>query len=275
METLSLSQLLDRHELARLAWEAADEAGAFLRDQRPDRLEVFTKSSPTDVVTAMDRESEKLIVGRILAQRPGDEVVGEEGSDRAGSTGVRWIIDPLDGTVNYLFGIPTWGVSVGVHRDGAGEVGVIATPDFHESFLGIRGEGAWRIRGDSAERLMGRSTPSLDQALVATGFGYAPERRLAQVAVLEGLITRVRDIRRTGCATIDFTWLAMGRLDAYYERGIHPWDYAAGLVIAAEAGARTWLTSLPGSGDTVVCAMPTIFDELHDLLLGLGVDSGP
>lgn len=275
METMPLATLLDMHECARLAWEVANDAGTFLRDERPDELEVFSKSTPTDVVTAMDRSSESMIVSRIRSTRPNDGILGEEGSSRSGTSGVTWIIDPLDGTVNYLFGIPTWGVSVGVQTDGVGDVGVIAIPDLHESYVGIRGSGAWRIRGDGAERIVGRPTASLDQALVSTGFGYAPDRRLSQVLVLEGVIAHVRDIRRTGCATIDFTWLASGRIDAYYERGIHPWDYAAGLVIVEEAGARTWTTSTPESGTTVVCAMPAIFDELRDRLLALGVDQGP
>lgn len=275
MESLPRDVLLGRHERARLAWEVAHDAGVFLRDERPDDLEVSSKSTPTDVVTAMDRASEDLIVSRIVSAYPDDGILGEEGSARSGTSGATWIIDPLDGTVNYLFGIPTWGVSVGVHVDGVGEVGVIATPEFDESFVGIRGHGAWRVRGETAERITGRTSNGLGQALVATGFGYSPERRLSQVAVLDGLIAHVRDIRRTGCATIDFTWLALGRLDAYYERGIHPWDYAAGLVIVEEAGARTWTTTRPGSGTTVVCAMPSLFEELLERLLALGVDQGP
>jgi len=275
VETMPLDVLLEKHECLRLAWGVADAAGAFLRDERPGELEVFSKSTPTDVVTAMDRASEEMIFRRILETRPDDGIIGEEGSSRSGSSGVTWIIDPLDGTVNYLFGIPTWGVSVGVHVEGIGDVGVIATPDLCESYVGVRGHGAWRIRGDVAERISGRPTSSLDQALVSTGFGYAPDRRLSQVSVLEGLIAHIRDIRRTGCATIDFTWLASGRIDAYYERGIHPWDYAAGLVIVEEAGARTWTTSSPDSGTTVVCAMPAIFDDLVARLLALGVERGP
>jgi myo-inositol-1(or 4)-monophosphatase len=272
---MSLDALLGEHELARVAWEAAAEAGAFLRDERPDDLEVFSKSTPTDVVTAMDRASEAMIVDRILGARPDDGLLGEEGSARTGSTGVTWIIDPLDGTVNYLFGIPTWGVSVGVHVGGIGDVGVIATPELHESYVGLRGSGAWRIRGDRAERLRGRVTRGLGDALVATGFGYAPERRLSQIAVLEGVIAHIRDIRRSGCATIDFSWVASGRIDAYFERGIHLWDYAAGLVIVEEAGARTWTSTSPDGVTTVVCAMPEVFDELRERLVALGVESGP
>jgi myo-inositol-1(or 4)-monophosphatase len=275
VESMPLARLLEKHECARLAWQVANDAGRFLRDERPDELEVFSKSTPTDVVTEMDRASEEIIVGCIVGARPNDGILGEEGSTRTGTSGVNWIVDPLDGTVNFLFGIPTWGVSVGVQVDGVGEVGVIATPVLGESYVGIRGSGAWRIRGDVAERINGRPTEELGQALVATGFGYAPDRRLAQVAVLEGVIAHVRDIRRTGCATVDFTWLASGRIDAYYERGIHPWDYAAGLVIVEEAGARTWTTSSPESGTTVVCAMPSIFDELLEKLQALGVERGP
>lgn len=275
MESMPLARLLQKHECAPLAWQVANDAGQFLREERPDELEVFSKSAPTDVVTEMDRASEEMIVGCIVGACPNDGILGEEGSTRTGTSGVSWIVDPLDGTVNYLFGIPTWGVSVGVQVDGVGEVGVIATPDLGESYVGICGSGAWRIRGDVAERINGRPTEQLGQALVATGFGYTPDRRLAQIAVLEGVIAHVRDIRRTGCATVDFTWLASGRVDAYYERGIHPWDYAAGLVIVEEAGARTWTTSSPECGTTVVCAMPSIFDELLEKLQALGVERGP
>lgn len=234
-----------------------------------------TKSSPSDVVTAMDRASEALIVSRILDSYPDDGIVGEEGTRRAGTTDVTWVIDPLDGTVNYLFHVPLWGVSVGVEVGGVREVGVIATPIFDESFVAIRGRGAWRVKAGMATRLRARTTSSLDQALVATGFGYTPERRQSQARVLQSVIPRVRDIRRTGCATTDFTWLALGRIDAYFERGLHHWDYSAGLLIAEEAGCTTRLLSDPESGDFTVCATSEIFDELLSILIELGADRGP
>lgn len=273
---MSLSEILDLHPQARLAWEVAEDAGSFLRDDRPAQLNVDVKSTPTDAVTDMDRGAEARIVSRLLAERPEDAIVGEEGTSTQGRTGLTWIIDPLDGTVNYLFGLPTWGVSVGLEVDGVGEVGVIMTPEFHEGFLAVRGHGAWRIRGDEATRMWARDCPSLDQALVVTGFGYAPERRRAQAELLTAIITHVRDMRRSGCATIDLAWLALGRTDAFFERGLNVWDYAAGLVIAREAGVDTALIHGPkASGDLMICAVPSIAAELTDLLLRNGADRGP
>jgi len=275
MLTMPVEGLWDLHDRVRRACQVATEAGLLLRDERPAKLATDTKSSPSDVVTEMDRASEALIVARLLESHPDDGVVGEEGSQRDGFSGVTWVIDPLDGTVNYLFGIPLWGVSVGIEVQGVREVGVIATPVTDDVFVGIRGHGAWVIHGSTATRLRARPTPSLDQALVSTGFGYTPERRVAQARVLEAVIGRVRDIRRTGCATTDFTWLALGRVDAFFERGLQHWDYSAGLVIAEEAGCRTSVMSHPVNGNFTVCATPEIFDELRALLLDLGADSGP
>lgn len=276
MTTLTLADVQDLHPLARLAWEVADSAGRFLRDDRPDRLDVSSKSSPTDVVTQMDRGAEELIVSRLVAERPDDAILGEEGTNKPGTSGVAWIIDPLDGTVNYLFGFPTWGVSVGVEIDGVGEIGVIMTPEFHEGFVGVRGRGAWHIEGESAIRMSARACPSLDQALVTTGFGYSPERRESQARVLLDLIARIRDIRRTGCATVDLSWLSLGRTDAFYERGLNTWDYAAGLVIAREAGLdATVQRGSDSSGDLLICSVPSITRELTEILDDLGAGQGP
>lgn len=276
MDPQTSAEVLDLHPLARLAWDLANQAGVFLRDERPERLEVASKSTPTDVVTQMDRGAEAMIVAGIRAARPDDAIVGEEGTNSPGSTGVRWIIDPLDGTVNYLYGLPMWGVSVGVEIDGVGDIGVIVTPEFHEGFIAVRGHGAWRVDDTGATRLHARQCRSLDQALVVTGFGYSPERREAQAELLLSLITHVRDMRRTGCATIDLAWIAMGRTDAYFERGLNVWDYAAGLVIARESGLSIDVRqATPESGELLICAGPDIVDELTSMLLRLGADRGP
>ena len=272
----TLAEVLSWHPLADLAWRAASEAASFLHTQRPDDLSVETKSTPTDVVTSMDKAAEHLLYERLLGERPGDGLLGEEGTDRPSQTGIRWIVDPLDGTVNYLYRIPHWGVSVAAEDDDLGEtvVGVVITPETGEGFVGIRCRGAWQITGDLAERLEVRECSDVGQAMVATGFGYSRTRRRAQAEVLRTLITSVRDIRRTGCAVVDFAWLAQGRTDAYYERGLNPWDVAAGLVIAREAGAV--VSDLGGEPDsaTFLVAAPGIARELEELLIDAGIHRG-
>lgn len=271
----TLAEVLDSHPLVDLAWRAASEAAAFLHTQRPDDLGFETKSTPTDVVTSMDKAAEHLLQERLLGERPGDGLLGEEGSSITGSTGIRWVVDPLDGTVNYLYRIPLWGVSVAAEDLELGEtvVGVIITPETGEGFIGIRGGGAWRVLGDIAERMSVRACTELPQAMVATGFGYAPGRRLSQADVVRSIITSVRDIRRTGCAVVDFTWLARGITDAYYERGLNPWDVAAGILIAREAGAVVRLLGDPELG-AFVAAVPGIADQLTRELTAAGVTEG-
>lgn len=268
----TLPEILALHPLADLAWRAATEAGAFLLTQRPDELAVETKSTPTDVVTSMDKAAEHLLHERLLGERPGDGLLGEEGTERVSHTGIRWVVDPLDGTVNYLYRIPLWGVSVAAEDEqiGGGVVGVIVTPETGEGFIGIRGSGAWRIVGDVGERLSVRECRSLDQAMVATGFGYSAARRLSQADVLRTLITQVRDIRRTGCAVVDFTWLAVGRTDAYYERGLNPWDVAAGLIVAQEAGATIVDFGDARNGGNFLVAVPGIADQMREALTEAG-----
>lgn len=272
----TLAEVLGWHPLADLAWRAASEAASFLHTQRPDDLGIETKSTPTDVVTSMDKAAEHLLQERLLGERPGDGLLGEEGSSVPSSTGITWIVDPLDGTVNYTYRIPLWGVSVAAEDDAFGEsvVGVIITPEAGEGFIGIRGKGAWRIVGDIAERLSVRSCPDLAQAMVITGFGYSPQRRLAQAEVLRSIIERVRDVRRTGCAVVDFTWLARGYADAYYEKGLNPWDVAAGSIIAKEAGAIVHSLG-ESSGDAFAVAVPEIAEEFTDMLMREGLLEGP
>jgi len=257
-------------ELAELAHAVAAQAAALLTRPGAD-LAVSTKTSPTDVVTAMDTAAERLI-RRLLAQaRPDDAVVGEEGRDHAGSSGVRWVVDPIDGTVNYLYGLPGWSVSVGAQVDGVPAVGVVVVPGWSETFAAVAGQGATC----NGERLAVRAAVPLAEALVATGFGYASSRRAAQAGVLASLLPAVRDIRRAGAASVDLCSVAAGRLDAYYERGLQPWDHAAGALVAREAGARVGgLRGAAEGADMLVAAPPGLFEPLADLLAELGADTG-
>lgn len=244
----ALTELLD------LALEAARRAGALLRDGRPADLGVAaTKSSPIDVVTEMDIAAEKLITGYLSDFRPDDGFLGEEGASSPGSTGIRWVIDPLDGTVNYLYGLPTWAVSIAAERDGERVVGVVEAPMRRETYQAVLGGGAYA----NGNALRCRPAPPLDQALVSTGFNYVSKVRSHQADVAQQLIPRLRDIRRSGSAAVDLCDVAAGRLDGYYERGLHPWDLAAGDLIARESGALTGgRPGLPADGDLTVAATP-------------------
>jgi myo-inositol-1(or 4)-monophosphatase len=197
-----------REELLELALEAARRAGALLRDGRPADLGVAaTKSSPVDVVTEMDLAAEKLITELIMERRPEDGLLGEEGAATEGTSGVRWVIDPLDGTVNYLYGLPAWAVSIGAEVDGVAVAGVVLAPQLGEEFTAVLGGGSWL----GGRRLRVREPGNLAQSLVATGFGYRAERREVQGRIVAGLIGRVRDIRRGGSAALDLCSLAAGR----------------------------------------------------------------
>jgi myo-inositol-1(or 4)-monophosphatase len=268
----------DPGELLDLAVAAAAEAGRMLAGGRPagpsGRPEVTgTKSSPTDVVTEMDRASETLIRRRLLAARPGDAVLGEEGGE-SGAGPVRWVVDPLDGTVNYLYGLADWSVSIAAEVDGVIVAGVVDAPVHGEVFTAVLGKGAWLRAGDGAPVPLRCNTGvPLAQALVATGFGYEVSRRVVQGDVVGALIPRIRDIRRNGGAAIDLCSVAAGRVDAYYERGVNYWDYAAGGLVATEAGARLGglASEQPGSSMTIA-AEPVLFGELRAVLGSLDAE---
>ncbi|WP_043614154.1 inositol monophosphatase family protein [Nonomuraea candida] len=254
-------------DFLRLAEDIAREAGEMLLAKRPTMSEeVETKSSPTDVVTALDKASEELIRERILAARPGDRILGEEGGEEPGASDVRWIVDPIDGTVNFLYGLPDWAVSIAVEVGGRVVAGVVNVVPRGEVFTAALGEGA-HLGG---ERLRCNTGVPLAQALVATGFGYAKDRRAAQGRVVAEVLPRVRDIRRGGSCAVDLCSLAAGRVDAYYERGVNHWDFAAAGLVATESGARLGgLHGRPVSPEFALCAAPGLFDELHDLLAPL------
>ena len=262
--------MTDPAHLLHVAVGAARAAGALLLSRREgERDSVQTKTSSTDMVTEMDRASEELVVGTILAARPGDAFLAEEGTeaeDAAGAAGaageaaVRWVIDPLDGTTNYLYGFPSWGVSIAAEVEGEVTVGVVHDPLHDETFTAVRGEGA-RCNGKLLE--VG-GPPELSTALVATGFSYDAEARSRQAGVLARILPAVRDVRRTGAASLDLCWVALGRVDLYYEWGLQPWDWAAGSLVAAEAGA---VVTLLDDG-TKVAAPPRLHEPFLRLLEG-------
>jgi myo-inositol-1(or 4)-monophosphatase len=279
-------------DLLALATDAAAQAAGLLLDGLGHaRTDVSTKSSRTDMVTEMDRASEALIVKALLSARPDDGVVGEEGSARTGTSGVRWVIDPLDGTTNYLYGHPGWSVSIAAEVEladatdatdaqGGGDpaasravvAGVVLDAMHAETFSATRGGGARR----NGEPIHCSDQDDVSRALVATGFGYAPERRVAQAEVLSRVIGDIRDIRRMGAASVDLCWVGCGRLDAYFERGLSWWDLAAGSLVAAEAGAVvTSLAGGPVEAGSIVASAPRLATPLRALLSSHGVEKVP
>jgi myo-inositol-1(or 4)-monophosphatase len=259
-------------DLLALAVSVASTAGRLLASWRADGRPAVasTKSSDTDVVTEMDRQSERLIGERIRAVRPGDAILGEEGGQTGADTPVRWVVDPLDGTVNYLYGLPEWAVSIGVEMDGVIVAGVVEAPQLGETYTAAIGDGAWLKRDESPTRMHCNDPVPLDHALVATGFGYTAGRREVQGAVVGALLPRVRDIRRRGSAAVDLCMVAAGRVDAFYERGLNYWDYAAGGLIAREAGAVVGgLSGRPESTSMAVAAGPGLYPRLAEFLAGL------
>ncbi|MET3451166.1 inositol monophosphatase family protein [Curtobacterium sp. 1544] len=258
-------------QFADLAEAIALEAASLAAQRRAEGVEVADrKSSIVDVVTAADREVEALIRSRIAAARPDDAFFGEESGTGIGTTGITWVVDPIDGTVNYLYGSPEYGVSIGVVRGAADPTtwepvaGVVVAPATGVVHRAVVGEGATR----NGVPLHAGSPASLAETLVATGFGYTADRRRQQVDVLAGLIGEVRDIRRGGAASLDCCAVGAGTVDAYYERGINPWDMAAGSIVAQEAGAavRIWEA---GGTRSFLFASPAIVDDLAALLLRL------
>ncbi len=263
----------DPGALVELAADVARRAVALLLEGRGRvDLQVATKVSSTDMVSEMDHAAEALIVGALLAVRPDDGLMGEEGSARDGTSGLRWIIDPLDGTTNYLYDHPGWAVSIAVEDADGTVAGVVADAVHGEVFTATRGGGAFR---DGAP-IACSSAADLATALVGTGFGYTADRRAAQGEVVARLLPQVRDIRRMGAAAVDLCSVACGRLDAYFERGLNLWDLAAGALVATEAGATVSAIDggpvVPGS---VLAAAPRLATPLRGLLCSLGAQDGP
>lgn len=260
----------DLHELLALAREVALEAAALVAARRREPVEVAaTKSSVTDVVTAVDRAAEELIATRLLAARPGDGLVGEEGAGAGSSSGVTWVVDPIDGTVNYLYDIPQYAVSIAarVGEDPQAVVaGVVVDVAKGECFTATRGGGAWL----GGRRLRVRDVAPMGERLVGTGFSYERQVRVLQGRAVAALLPHVRDVRRLGSAALDLCGLAAGRLDAYVEEGLAEWDLAAGGLVAREAGARVQVGTGVGGKTCVVAAPAGGFEEFAALVRACG-----
>ena len=255
--------MADPQELLDLAVEAAEDAAGLLRTERPETID--TKSSGTDLVTDLDRAAEALIVGRLLDARPQDGVLGEEGGERTGSSGVRWVVDPLDGTTNFVYDYPAYGVSIAAEADGEVVAGVVVDLTRGHRFTAVRGGGAAR----DGRAIHVAPATELATALIATGFSYDRETRGRQAEVLTTVLPAVRDLRRSGSAALDLCSVAAGRVDGFWERGLALWDRAAGGLIAAEAGARV---DRLGTAEplTLVAAPPGLYEAFTALLEAAG-----
>ncbi len=248
-----------------LAEAVAREAGAQLREAfRGPGVDVTSKSTPTDLVSEADHAAERLIRERLLAERPDDGILGEEGGDVTGTSGVRWVVDPLDGTVNFLFGIPQWAVSVAC-EDGDGVIAGVVYDAMRDELWAAERDGPATLDG---RELRSPARADLATALVATGFGYDTEARAAQAAVLQRVLPAVRDIRRAGSAAHALEWTAAGRVDAYYEWGEQAWDLAAGELICRRAGLESRrLEPAPPAAGGLLVAPPALLEPLHALLV--------
>lgn len=259
--------------LFQLARETAREAAEFARLNRPTgRVAVAaTKSSPTDVVTELDRRCEDLIRRSILAARPDDTFIGEETEDRVGTSDTTWIVDPIDGTVNFIYGIPASAVAIAAARDGRVEASYIVNIFTGVEYGARRGHGAYSEMGGVRTPLIAPDPPPLAEALVATGFNYVRDVRAHQAAAMAQFIPHVRDIRRMGCAALDLCAVAAGQVDAFVEQGLKPWDRAAGGLVAEEAGVV--LLGLDDGPDErlVVACHPSLARELMTLVRVTGL----
>jgi myo-inositol-1(or 4)-monophosphatase len=250
-------------ELAELARAMADEVGQLLRAEvlRAD-IVVTNKSSPSDWVTEVDERVEALLVERIGAARPADGILGEEGTSRPSESGVRWILDPIDGTTNFMHALPGFGCSIAAEIDGIVEVGVVIDPMHGLRYEARRGHGATC----NGEPIGVRAVDRLASAVIATGFSYDAERRRQQVAAIAVILGEIGDIRRLGAASTDLCAVAAGKLAGYFEHGLNVWDYAAGALIAAEAGAIVRVPEPGDDHDLVYALAPGIATEFVALL---------
>ncbi|MFC8046976.1 inositol monophosphatase family protein [Nocardia sp. NPDC057353] len=267
----------DPADLRRIAVDLAESAAAHVRARRPEVFgpagvvadgAVQAKSTPTDPVTVVDTETEELVRGLLAEQRPHDLIVGEEGGGGFEDAGDRiaWVVDPIDGTVNFLYGLPGYAVSVAAVRNGRAVAGAVVDVARAATYSAARGLGALRVDADgTVEHLRCTPVRQASMALVATGFAYGTARRTEQARLVAQLLPAVRDIRRLGAAALDLCLVGAGRLDAFYEHGLNTWDWAAGALVAEEAGARLVLppvTARGEAGDLVLVAAPGIADEL-------------
>ncbi|OCB59182.1 inositol monophosphatase [Mycobacterium vulneris] len=255
--------------VARRRAEVFSSDGAAVRD---DARTVRSKSTPTDPVTIVDTETERWLRERLAVLRPGEAILGEEEGGRLdGRPGVSWVLDPIDGTVNFVYGIPAYAVSVAAQYDGRSVAGAVANVPAGEVYSAALGHGAEVVRGGVRSALRCSGVEELSMALLGTGFAYDPGRRARQAAVVAEVLPEVRDIRRIGSCALDLCMVAAGRLDAYYEEGVQVWDWAAAALIAAEAGATVWLPTAAGA-EHVAASAPGVADALHAALAGAGMD---
>ncbi len=258
---------VDLAALETLAVRAAAAAARVHHDGLSHVQSAEAKSSPTDMVTEVDREAERVIIDAIVGARPDDAILGEEGTDRAGTSGVRWIIDPLDGTTNYLYRFPAYAVSIGIEVDGRHAFGVVHDSSRDHVYVG----GIGRPATCDGRPIAVRAAVAPGLALVATGFQYQPALRTRQADALRHVLPRVRDIRRAGSAALDLCALAAGQIDAYYELGLGAWDLAAGVAIAVAAGARVVSLPVPDTTPLLVAAAPGLLEPLLALLTDAGM----
>lgn len=250
-----------------LAVDLVRRAGHLLATGRPEVLATGTKSSPTDLVTVMDRSAERVVLDGLAAARPDDGVLAEESGAHAGTSDVRWIVDPLDGTVNFYYGLPAYGVSIAAEVDGVVVAGAVYSALHRVVYDAVLGGGA---RMDGARITCGDAT-DLSLALVGTGFSYSATHRVGQGQIVGRLLPKIRDIRRMGAAALDLCSVGSGQLDAFFELDLWPWDVAAGLLVATESGARTGTLTSP-DGPVIMAAAPDLYDPLAEQLERLFAD---
>lgn len=244
-----------------LATRVGDTA---LAGRRLGLRNVETKSTHTDMVTEYDRATEREIVATLRRLRPDDAIVGEEDGTHDGTSGVTWIVDPIDGTTNFLYDLPMWTVSIGVHDADGALCGVVYAPALRETFTAVRGRGAFL----NGHRIACSEVADPTRALVGTGFNYSPANRVVQANRFPRFIDKIRDVRRLGSASLDLCFVACGRYDAYFEEHLYPWDLAAGSLIASEAGAHVELLAVEGpTASAVLAANPALFQQIKSTLL--------
>lgn len=263
-----MSQSPYAQELLAIARTAATQAAKLVVSGRSEviakKSQVRTKTSVTDPVTEMDRAAEALIVKTIKLTRPDDGFIGEEGSEIVSKTGISWAIDPIDGTVNYMYGLPVWAVSVAALKDGQSIAGCLVAPDLSKIYYATAGGGSFVEDNNGVTQLKVKPSTDLGQCLLATGFAYRKERRAEIAPVIAAVLPQVRDLRRMGAASIDITSVATGGVDAYVESGVRIWDYAAALLIAIEAGAEFIHRNQPWGEWLLVCR-PGLKDQLEEI----------
>jgi myo-inositol-1(or 4)-monophosphatase len=261
-----MSTVAAPEQLVETALRAADAAAhqLLLRADRP-WSGVGSKTSATDLVGDADRAAERAIAEILDRERPSDGRIAEEGGERAGTSGMRWVVDPLDGTTNYLWGIPNWAVSIAVCDADGPIAAVVMHPGARNTFVALRGGGAWL----GTRRLQMSSPPDLAYALVGTGFNYSAAERQRQAEILVRVLPRVRDIRRFGAAALDLAWVAAGRLDAFFERGVHEWDWMAGRLLVTEAGGAVRVLDAAGPRPAgIAAAHPGLIEAVVELFEG-------